>query len=369
MSRSAPGQTAGDSNTYQVAAETYDFCIEEYISLTADAWAAKPLEIEIGRSGLVGQSWQIGPCMLTAFDVGPFIRETTPAHLQKQGPLVALERYVSGFEYSQFKQSTLDDRFYAPGPIQICAEHVGGTSIGTALRSQEIYIPNVMIGVSTTRPVDYAAIYSQSMIGGIVHAEWDAMFEMAVSGQSHVSKQMIHRFAACIKIALGVHPQREDVRAEARDLLRRQIQRFIVLNLGSPDLSTRLILETFGLSRASLYRGFEALGGLKTYISHLRASKALLEVWQAGLGPGSVSVARARWGFSTGNDFNRTVRRLFGNSPKRLLSTAQIKNPLPDLQTAFAKDFFDARWRQPEDPNTFGAAERAVSARSPVGMT
>lgn len=326
-------------STYHMATESYDFCIDEYIAITADAWDANPLAIETGRSGMVGQGWQIGPCLLSSFRTGPFVWETTAAHLQNERPLVALERCLSGIEFCQYPNADLEDYHSPPGEIHICNEAIVERSIGTALQAQEIILPREMIGLSPTRPAGYAVISEESMIGRIIYAEWDAMFAAVYSGQNAFSKQAIDRFSAGVKIALGVPPEREDVRAQARELMRRQIQRHILVNLEKPGLSTGTILNCFGLSRASLYRMFEPLGGIRTYITYLRASKALLEIWDAGLNHGSVTAARERWSFSSGNDFNRTVRRLFGNSPKRLLSGKPPETPYSQTEIAFGHGF------------------------------
>lgn len=89
---------------------------------------------------------------------------------------------------------------------------------------------------------------------------------------------------------------------------------------------------------------FEPLGGIRTYITFLRASSALIEIWENRLARGSVSAARDRWHFRTGNDFNRTVTRLFGNSPKRLLANAGPVQPRFDAPSNFVFNFMDQRF-------------------------
>ncbi len=127
-----------------------------------------------------------------------------------------------------------------------------------------------------------------------------------------------------MKIALGVNPQREDVRAHAREALFRHICRFIETHLEHPDLSAKMILNQFGVSRATLYRMFEPLDGVRNYVTYRRAMCALYFISQNQGQRGVVQEACERWGFSSPANFNRTIQRLFGNSPKALLSGERI---------------------------------------------
>ncbi|MEO0608094.1 MAG: hypothetical protein AAFY82_07665 [Pseudomonadota bacterium] len=325
---------------YTVAQETHDMGLDEYMALTAQAWDATPLNVLPDRSSLLAESWQIGPCMLSIIDVAPFIFETKRVHLENRGALIGFKKVVEGFESGDYASG---EYLSAPGPIELSDPVEIGKSISTALKIQEIYVPRAFIGLSFGKD-RLNKIYPYSAIGKIVHAEWDSLFLAAQSGVTHIPERTVERFLSSFKIALGVHPQREDVRTHARELLFRQIQRFIHANLSSPKLGSATILSKFGVSRASLYRMFEPLGGIRTYTTYLRASKALIEIWENRLVRGSVSAARDRWHFRTGNDFNRTVTRLFGNSPKRLLAAAHPLHPKLNAPSNFAFEFLDSRY-------------------------
>ncbi|MEO1660811.1 MAG: hypothetical protein AAFR51_07480 [Pseudomonadota bacterium] len=332
--------------TYTIACETVDLCVDKYIALMAEAWDTIPLNVPLDRSGASGQFWQIGPCMVSIITVPPCIYETKRTHLENRGPLIGLKKQISGFEYGDY----VDGEYHCvPGPIQIGDPHSVGRGIGTAQVIQEIYAPRPMLGLSPSSVTRSEKIYATSTIGKIIHAEWDLLLLTAQSGAAQIPKRTIERFLAAFMIALGVPPQREDVRTQARELLFRQIQRFINASLRTPDLDTNAILARFGLSRASLYRMFEPLGGIRSYITHLRASKALLEIWENRTVRGSVAAARERWHFQTGNDFNRTVTRVFGNSPRRLLSMDAPTRPHLGASASFAFEFIDMRYAGPGD--------------------
>ena len=327
--------------TYMVATETHNLSIDEYIALTTEAWSAIPLKVKAAHPGVVAKCWHIGPCMLTEFEIAPFRFETKRFHLQNRGELLILRKYKSGFEYGDYDEGEF---LGGPGAIHFGDPFSTGKSIASPLTIQEVYVPRGPVGLPVSSPVQRGKIHENTGIGKIVHSEWDSIFRLAQSGTGEVPKPTMDRFLSGIKIALGVHPQREDVRAQARELLFRQIERFIFSNARRSDLNSKAILDQFGVSRASLYRMFEPLGGVRTYLTKLRTSKALIDIWQDQTLRGSVQAARERWGFHTGNDFNRTVTRLFGNSPRRLLTPGQPVHPQLDADSNFAFQFVDLRF-------------------------
>lgn len=336
-----PASVRGD---VPVNRESFDLCADEYIATTAAGWHASPLKQDRVNPGILAKCWSVGPYMFSDYELGPYFFETTKAHVQNGGPVIVFEKILSGFEYGYVGG---EDRYDRADVIQMHRQYPPSKLIATATRRQDVYIPKQTVGLDPNQAPPSRCIFSNSMMGKIVHAEWDSMFRMLARGDCKVSQHALDRFATSLKIALGVHPQREDVRVQAREILFRQIQRFIDANLDNPRLSSSMILAHHGVSRASLYRMFESIGGVRNYITDLRTSRALLEVWQSGGGYGAIRSAQDRWRFSSQPNFNRTVHRLFGNSPKRLLSTAARYDAAFRPKSDFAGDYLDDRWGAP----------------------
>ena len=320
--------------------DSFDLGVDEYVDLISGAWAATPLNAIQGGTAVSSKFWHADPCAFSQVKVGAFIYDYQACHVGKEGPILTFEKLLSGFQSGVRGGVEL---YFGPGPIYLAGHNKKGSAIGTEMVIQEFYVPREMVGISANQITPYAEISPKSLIGKVLHAEWCSAFAGITSEQGQVSTHASARLAAALKIALGVNPQREDVRAQARELLRRQLQRFIVENLESPELTVEMILGRFGVSRASLYRMFEVYGGIRHYITHLRASKAVLHVWQHQKQRGIVRAAQTRWGFATGNDFNRTVRRLFGNTPKRLVSGRVEHRDLIDRPSSTVQDLIDRR--------------------------
>jgi AraC-like DNA-binding protein len=93
------------------------------------------------------------------------------------------------------------------------------------------------------------------------------------------------------------------------------IRRFIERNLTSPDLDIDMIAESFGLSRASLYRLFQPLGGIAGYIRKRRLDLAYQEVTASELANLRIGPIAYRLGFKNVSAFNRAFRGTYGVSP------------------------------------------------------
>ena len=124
----------------------------------------------------------------------------------------------------------------------------------------------------------------------------------------HLSRSVAHLCGACF--------QPEEGAARASDQLTSiAIRRFIEAELGSDTLDATAILARFGLSRSTLYRLFEAEGGVAAYIRERRLLRAMRLLTAPGGNPRVSSVAYAT-GFSSESAFSRAFGRRFGVLPR-----------------------------------------------------
>lgn len=100
------------------------------------------------------------------------------------------------------------------------------------------------------------------------------------------------------------------------------IRRFIDRNLASRDLGVDMIARSFGLSRASLYRLFEPIGGVASYIRKQRLQRAFQEITAAGFSNTRIGPIAYRHGFKNGAIFSRAFRATYGIRPTQARSAA-----------------------------------------------
>jgi AraC-like DNA-binding protein len=99
------------------------------------------------------------------------------------------------------------------------------------------------------------------------------------------------------------------------------IRRFIEANLANRELGIEKIMSTFGLSRASLYRLFEPVGGVACYIRDRRLVRARNELTAPGLQDRRIGPIAYRAGFRSITAFNRAFREAYGESPRTARKT------------------------------------------------
>lgn len=147
--------------------------------------------------------------------------------------------------------------------------------------------------------------------------------------------------AACAGPALDAC---ETTGAELRSALIRRIRRFIEERLASPELDSDLICREFGLSRASLYRLFEPLGGVSNHVRERRLSRALADLVSPQKHRERVTDIAFRWGFGSEASFSRAFRAAYGMSPREAREAAASLHRLANLKHDGTMDRTFRQW-------------------------
>lgn len=336
-------QMTGTSDTaVAVIREDLDVTAHVLAEATSDVWHMTPLRTKDGYGRAQGPLWVVDEWCFSDVFMPPALFRLEASHIEAGGSHLLIERWLSGEERGVFKNGDVISN--RPGRLDFFHQTRQFESIASGRRVQNLTLPLELLGLPRDEPVRLPSIPETSAIGQLVFAEWDDLYADLRFGAGQLSNAKMARTVACLKIAIGVHPQREDVRVHARDALFRQICRFIEQNLEDPDLSTDMILHKHGVSRATLYRMFEPLGGVRNYVTHRRAASALFFISNSHGRRGFVQAACERWGFSSPANFNRTIQRLFGNSPKALFLDRQGARREPMSLTDFIHGYLDVAY-------------------------
>ncbi|MGJ5206460.1 helix-turn-helix domain-containing protein [Bradyrhizobium sp. HKCCYLR20261] len=95
------------------------------------------------------------------------------------------------------------------------------------------------------------------------------------------------------------------------------IRNYIDANLNVRDLNAATLARAFGLSRASLYRLFEPVGGVASYVRARRLERARETIKEPGLSNRRIAPVAYGTGFKSIASFNRAYRQAFGESPRQ----------------------------------------------------
>ena len=101
------------------------------------------------------------------------------------------------------------------------------------------------------------------------------------------------------------------------------IRRFIDRNLPSPKLGPEMIAKNFGLSRASLYRLFEPVGGIAGYIRKQRLNQTFQEITAAEFANQRIGHIANRFGFKNVSAFSQLFSTTYGVSPREAREAKQ----------------------------------------------
>lgn len=152
-----------------------------------------------------------------------------------------------------------------------------------------------VIGTTLARLADHMA--------GLTEAEFDAF-----------ASAIIDMAAATVQASGGPSSQRGNLDSVAFG----NIRRFIDKHIRSSALTPDLIGGTFGMSRAVLYRLFEPVGGVATYIRRQRMSLALQDLSRPGTANERIATIAHRLGYENASAFTRAFRETYGVAPARL---------------------------------------------------
>ncbi len=130
--------------------------------------------------------------------------------------------------------------------------------------------------------------------------------------------------------------------------------------IGDPDLTPARLMQQLGLSRATLYRLFEPLGGVTAYITERRLRRGIRLVTDTTTSAPRISEVARRVGFTSATTFGRAFRDMFGMTPREARALAW--RPI---------DPNDTPWRLPKITERFvaplDAAQHALVQRFVYG--
>lgn len=128
----------------------------------------------------------------------------------------------------------------------------------------------------------------------------------------HIAGATISLLTACLV------PSRDHIAEAQRPIeavIMNRASQMIAKHLANPKLTPGLLCREIGVSRSGLYRIFEPVGGVSTYIRLARLRKT-----RDALADSSdrrpISAIAAQWGFMDPSAYSRVFRKEFGISPK-----------------------------------------------------
>lgn len=142
------------------------------------------------------------------------------------------------------------------------------------------------------------------------------------------AKLLLDGFCHLVRSLFGSqHPEPDHAGAQALKL--RAILRFIDQHLFDPALSPAQLCKSFGVSRAALYRLFEAYGGVADHIRNRRLDRAYAQIIGLQQSRSNISAIAGDLGFYDHAHFSHRFKDRFGFAPRDLVDfSARRTRPL-----------------------------------------
>lgn len=277
--------------------------------------------------------WYMNEIILGWVDAPAQRLERSERQIAQQGlDHVLLQFYESGRSRveTQHHRGTVESGqvvvFDLTQPVRIEAAAVKATNlmIPRALLSEGVGIVEMLHGRAFDYDSDPVRRLLYTYLRGLIECG-DALEPRHLHGVAQAASKLC---GACFR-------RQDDIRRMADTEVNLSIRNFIQRDLGNTDLGVDLITERFGLSRATLYRLFEADGGVINYIRDRRLMGAMRLLTRAdGSSRPRVSAVAYAMGFSDEKTFSRAFKRRFGFLPREASSddiAAARTGPTPVL--------------------------------------
>ena len=226
-----------------------------------------------------------------------------------------LERYSAG--ENRGRAGEIDTRL-DPGAIHYIDMSRPYRTQASAAECQSVVIPHDLVGYVPDRHDGYARIDAASPRGAMLAAAMTALFDAGGGLDDDDADALGESFAGVVRRLLLNSSDREMAeRRQAGDAL--LLRRYINDHLADPQLDPTRLCAVLGVSRAGLYRLFEAEGGVRRHIVACRLDRCFDDLRHGPRRHGRVREVAERWGFYDSKSFNRSFRARFGIAPSDCL--------------------------------------------------
>jgi len=198
--------------------------------------------------------------------------------------------------------------------ITIEAPLVDNISLAISRRRLEAMVPYLDAAHGFVRPRDPLSALLIGMLEGIA-AAGPGIPVVDARGIAEATLQLV---VSCLEPL-----SRQSAEAGRNTLSLAAIKAFVEQHLLEVDLGPKTLLEAFGVTRSTLYRLFEPLGGVSAYIARRRLYHAFRLLSDTRTPRGRISKLSEELGFSHPSAFTRAFKEAFGLSPKDVQALAE----------------------------------------------
>jgi len=257
-----------------------------------------------------------------------------------------IDHYLVQLQRQGRSRGVMGRREVDVGPGDVCILDLAQTihTVDNDIDSLTLCLPREMLAPLVNAPDELhgLGLPGGSPLGALLSAHVRSLYRAAEALSPRDALTVTRGTAALVAGCLGptidaldlVRPQMQASRMAA-------IKRYIDMCLGDPDFGAAQIAEAFGVSRPTLYRLFEPLGGVAAYILRRRLDRSLADLTSSRRRRRVADIAH-RWGFRSEAAFSRAFRAAFGMTPRDVRSSRQgLRSSAAGSTDAFKRWFHE----------------------------
>lgn len=198
--------------------------------------------------------------------------------------------------------------------VTIEAPSVDNISLAVSRRKLEAAAPFLDAAHGYVRPDDALSKLLRGMLEQIVAVGPT----LPVVDARGIATALLQLVAACLEPV-----SRQPIETGRNTVSLVAIRAFIEQRLLEPSLAPKTLLDTFSVTRSTLYRLFEPLGGVSGYIGQRKLYYAFRLLSDTRTPRGRISKLAVELGYSHASAFTRAFKEAFGLSPKDVQALAE----------------------------------------------
>ncbi|MEO0761111.1 MAG: helix-turn-helix domain-containing protein, partial [Pseudomonadota bacterium] len=188
------------------------------------------------------------------------------------------------------------------------------------------------VGYDPSRHRAHRDLPLESPLGRLLRVNLELLIEAMPTVETAEANSFADGFSGLLGTLLAHGATSEPQRAQFEEARERQVRRLIEEHLGDPDLGVARICRLAGVSRATLYRMMEPVGGVVGYVLARRLEAAMTDLSRSDPRRGIVAEVARRWAINDPSLFSRQFRARFGMRPSDVVGTKLLtaSNELSD---------------------------------------
>jgi AraC-like DNA-binding protein len=319
---------------------TIDYSPEKRLDAWREAigvlFEVRPAEPEAPHTPVVLDSWRLGPAVLIASSGPGFSYDRSSRAIARDGQdLFMVQLYIAG---RCCVTRGAPEAVSEPGSLMVTDLSRPITTHETTYRNINVLVPRSSLAPLLRAPDSHGGrvLRSDLPLVALCGAHLHELLRQAPLLSEAQATDAMRATAQLLAAALNGSTDAE-TGSGVRVALTCQIRRYIERNLHRHDLTPETIAQSFGCSRATLYRLFGEEGGVRRLIQQRRLARAQLDLMSPEKRHMTIAEIGAEACYAHAQDFIRAYRREFGGSPgeareqARSLGRQRLCRPAPHL--------------------------------------